>query len=447
MNNTINDLDVYTLNALGPYNHGTWVGPNGSLGAEEALEGRANHIVSTFVRWIQSKYTPVEISAMTMIDIGCYDGFLSVAIEKKLKFKRMVGLEPRDKNIAKGKAARAYCNISTDIEFIQGDISSLEASGCVYDIVFCCGVFHHLENLDLAVKILRKCCSRAIFVDSMAYVSSKQIWFKELYDSINRRIIEPKDIIYRFIPKVYAVSGFKFETNYSDGSAVGFSVVNIPSPEQVEMTLEANGFGEIERLCEGEDYQRVIKSKLRSAPIVTIAARINEEAEIPKRISDYIISYECSMILRELGEVIGGAFLRLHHGKSTLLDNLLVLMLSSQNPLIFKYLVPLLMKALQLDSEQKEIVRSIKYSPKDKIRFEIAKILFFNSQIEQAIAVLDSIISRPNSDWRTCYRSFAFFAFLKEKDDTLSVEKFKKLCLLANAQFPLEEFLQRARRA
>ena len=103
------NVDVYELNALGPYNHGTWSGNGRTLGAEEALEGRAGHIVGMFVSGIKKHYSAEQLAEMTMVDVGCYDGFLSVEIEKQVRLKKITAVEPRRKNIRKGEIARRFC--------------------------------------------------------------------------------------------------------------------------------------------------------------------------------------------------------------------------------------------------------------------------------------------------------------------------------------------------
>jgi len=97
-----------------------------------------------------------EIKSFSLVDIGCYDGYLTAEIEKALPFKRIVGVEPRLKNIDKGKKIRKYLNLTTSIEFRQGDIDLIANEGEAFDIVFCSGVLHHIENVTEVLKKLKK---------------------------------------------------------------------------------------------------------------------------------------------------------------------------------------------------------------------------------------------------------------------------------------------------
>ena len=133
---------------------GTWIGNDRAWARKNPLkDGRTTS--SQHLSIVKTNYTTEELAGMTMVDVGCYDGFLSVEIEKRLKFKENDGVEPREKNISKGRMARQFCGIGPQVEFTIGDIASLASSGQTFDIVFCSGVFHHLEYR-LGGKILEK---------------------------------------------------------------------------------------------------------------------------------------------------------------------------------------------------------------------------------------------------------------------------------------------------
>jgi len=439
------NIDVHKLNALGPYNHGTWIGNDRTLGAEESLEGRANHIVETFVDCIKSNYTTEELASMTMVDVGCYDGFLSVEIEKRLKFKKMTGVEPREKNISKGRIARQFCGIKTQVEFAIGDIASLASSGQTFDIVFCSGVFHHLENIDWAVKSLKKICTKSIFIESQVYFSPRNSIFKKIYDRFNFRIIEPKDVIYKLVPKSYSISGFKFETNYYDGSASGFSLVTVPSPETIQMTLEANGFNDVRILSMGADYRKHIRSQLRDSPLAFLHAKQGTSTDdLSSKISEYVLEYEKSMLFEPLSPKLNGVFTRYYSNKNNVSDRLLLRLLTSKHPIVFKAIMPTILSHFCETKPQKEIVSNIKFSGRDKILFEVAKIFHRNGEYQPALAVLNEIVGKPNADWRVTYRAFALMTIIHLKtNDFESARKYKDLCLLANPNFPISRMIEK----
>ena len=72
------NFDKIKLNAYGPYNHGVWENPkiNKKVGDEEFLTGRSNYIFEKFSEFM-SKFTKDQISKMSIIDIGGYDGWFT----------------------------------------------------------------------------------------------------------------------------------------------------------------------------------------------------------------------------------------------------------------------------------------------------------------------------------------------------------------------------------
>lgn len=226
-----NQATVMEINAMGPYNHGTWKNNGIEIGNEESLKGRAKAIVESFYQTIISTYTLDQIKEMTLCDIGCYDGYLTTEIEKLLPFKKIIGIEPRAKNIKKGQTIRDFLNIKTTVEFRQGSIETLTNNNENFDIVFISGVFHHLENIAQEIKNLYKITKTALFIETQCYSTlTNNSFIKSAITNFNNRVIEPKDLIYNFIPKQVGLAGFKIETNYFDGSANRFSCCNRTQP-------------------------------------------------------------------------------------------------------------------------------------------------------------------------------------------------------------------------
>ena len=135
--------DIFKLNSFQPYIHGVWKNDKVSIGNEEALEGRNKLIIDQFEKIISKSFSTDEIKKLRLIDIGSYDGHLSIEIEKKFPFKEIVSLEPRKKNFEKGKFIREYLNVNTKVKFLNGNLEDVKDK---FDIVFCVGVLHHLER-------------------------------------------------------------------------------------------------------------------------------------------------------------------------------------------------------------------------------------------------------------------------------------------------------------
>lgn len=73
---------IHSINAIDPFAHGVWKNQTEKIGDEEALSGRAQAIIDNFKYVMLNKYSLEEIKNFSLIDIGCYDGYLTTEIEK-----------------------------------------------------------------------------------------------------------------------------------------------------------------------------------------------------------------------------------------------------------------------------------------------------------------------------------------------------------------------------
>ena len=123
------------LNAHGPFDHGLWseltnnpeLKLRSSLVSGGIFHERSRKLVKQITEIIASRYSKEELSQMTILDVGCYDGWIITQVAENLNFKSAVGVEPRIKNIQKGQFARTFFNIETEVVFLQGEIESLDS--------------------------------------------------------------------------------------------------------------------------------------------------------------------------------------------------------------------------------------------------------------------------------------------------------------------------------
>ena len=161
-----NKIKRFWLNSFQPYAHGTWTNGNQTIGDEEALTGRNELILNQFEKIMLKNFSLDEIKKMRILDIGSYDGQTSYQIEKRLPFKEIVSVEPRKKNFLKGKFVRDYLKIKTNVTFINCNLEDIKEK---FDIIFCVGVLHHLENINDFLKQLCNLCDKSIFIDCVSY--------------------------------------------------------------------------------------------------------------------------------------------------------------------------------------------------------------------------------------------------------------------------------------
>ncbi|CAM8365218.1 AdoMet_MTases domain containing protein [Candidatus Methylopumilus universalis] len=433
---TTREREIHSINAIGPFVHGVWKNQTEKIGDEEALTGRAHAIIDNFKYVMLSKYSIEEIKNFSLVDIGCYDGYLTTEIEKTLPFKKIVGIEPRKKNIDKGIKVRKYLNLHTSIDFRVGDIDTVTQEGEVFDIVFCSGVLHHIENVTEVLRKFKKITRKGIFIECQCYSSLIHNKFiKKLVSNFYSKVIEPKDIIYRFIPKIIGMCGYKIETDYYDGSAKGLSVVCVPSPAYLQTSLIGVGFSNPEITLKPIDYRKKIFSQLRDFRAVCVFANSENSGDITSKIDFYTQSYERDLITKILSKDLLNKIGMLEN--KNILNLFFQFFIQKQFNRNLQKIVNKIIEIMGKDNLSIEILKNIKYKPKDKINFEYAKYKISTGDLDSGIEILLKIVGESNADWRTCYRTFAMLAIIYRQQGNISnYTYFKDLLLTANPNYP-----------
>jgi 2-polyprenyl-3-methyl-5-hydroxy-6-metoxy-1,4-benzoquinol methylase len=412
------------FNAYKPYEHGVWENNSKSIGGEENLEGRTNLILQSFKNVIKNHFSINQIKNMTVLDYGSYDGYFSVEIEKMFPFKKIVSLEPRKKNYLKGEYVRNYLKINSNVEFVNDHIENIDET---FDIVFCCGVLHHIDNInEFTQKILKK-CKKLIFIESLVYDS--RIRFLNFFlNKLNIKLTEPKDIIYKNTDKFVGLVTYKYETDYVDGSCVKYlSLVSLPDYNFLKQVFFINNW-KLNTFMSAKEYKKSIKLRNRVfSSAIFYATQSNNSIKdlVKKKIYEYEKFYLTTFIpLRILNIIYKYNFLRIF-----------ILLFLKKNEFVY------------------EIIYNFKYNFNDKILFEKAKNLLKNKNIYKCARILFKIISNVKSDYRTVYRSFALLGFLysfklnrnidnnnnRERERELVEQNdYLKLLKISNENYPLE---------
>ena len=403
----LTEKQVELCNAYGPYSHGVWSGKNGSYGNEEALNGRGQFLFSTIKELIEEKFTISEIENLSIIDVGCYDGWLLCQLES-LPFKKLVGLEPRKKNIDKGQAIRDILGVQTRCEFVAASIEEIPTTfNEKFDIVICTGLFHHLTSTSIGAKNLRLICKNFLFLETICTPSKYQT--EELKSDL-----ELKDIPYMFGEQIFGFSGHKFESSYYDGSASDLSVVSIPSPDALKMFLSVADFSNIEIVSSPEIYKKVFGESWRNFDAICMTADITKTDESGIAES-WILAYEAGILNTLLDRDIIDKIIKEIQNKQSISYQFQKKFLSdsSNNPgdmnIKIDNLPEKVYDLIKSFNFEEEILKNIKYAPQEKISFELAKHQIDSGELNTAKETLLSITQKYNSDRRIVYRSFAFF--------------------------------------
>ena len=402
-------LEIFELNSYQPFVHGVWKSENKSIGDEESFQGRNEFIIKEFKKIILKKFKLDEIKKFTVLDIGSYDGHTSLDIEKILPFKKIVSLEPRKKNILKGKFVRNYLKIKTRVKFIQGTIDNLKER---FDIVFCAGVLHHLDDINGFIKKIGKIAKKSIYLENLSY-NPKNKLTSSFLNKINIKIVEPKDIIYKFKNKNVGICAYKYETNYYDGSTIDdLSVVSLPDTTYLEQILFVNNF-KTEILLDGKEYFQNKKEKFRNYSTSIIYAEKNLDNNVLLLIKNITYQYEYNYLNTHLSPKI--------------------LSLVSKYKILHKFFL----YSTNRNNFEREIILNFKYNFEDKINLEKAKLFLKDKKIFRATRCLMSIIGKLNADYRSCYRAYALLSFIYKKQKEKS-KFFTDLLLNCNPKYPLK---------
>lgn len=448
------NTEIHLLNAHGPYEHGIW-GEDGA--SQESLKSKAGtllffkrsfDLVERISTDLLKIFTLEELQQMTILDVGCYDAWILNQLNRKFGFRRAVGIEPREKNIQKGRYAREHYSIQTNIEIFQGTIASANSvlKDEKFDIVLCLGTLHHVESTPSAVEMLSNLSRDLLFIDSMVIDQPKK-------DSKNiLRLLNLKDIAYLGSKKDWAIAAYKFETPYFDGSSADTSIVNVPEERLIRMALEMSSFSIISSSSPEKSFYNKSFQKLRGVKESFLLAR---KIVAPTSVDrNWWLQKAVKHEENNAFEILNLPVLEMWLKKIGLLEEF-ALLTRFNRPLIFServksrlmffysenpvgFVQRMVYLRLHIDAPQGEILTNISRSPIDKCRLEVAKILIEQKDFSNAITELAKILNREGADWRSFYRAtyLSMIASFKESD-VEGQEYFENLLQIANPAWPI----------
>ncbi len=428
---TLSSEKIELINAHGPYNHSVWTYEGVTITNEERLAGRVDLIAKKIRESILKNFTMAEIQEMSIVDIGCYDGWILQQLSD-LPFAEIVGVEPRESNINKAKEIRELLGIQSRIRFEMGDIDSIGKQK--FDIVICTGVLHHVACISMAIHQLRSICNKMLFVETICLSST------HITKSLKKEI-EMKDIAYFDRAKICGITGQKFESSYYDGSTNKMEVVSVPSVESLLMYLEIEGFDNIQTVIDPRSYSPIWKKKGRLANAVAICALAGKDDNtLMSNESESIANYELGLMKTVLDRRFIEPLYKVFHLREKyfptsifVLNSLLYVRSSNWLSGLFWSINKVWLK----NESALEIVKNLKYNPEDKLCLEYGKILYKEQDYEKAISVLKDITHKVNADWRSVYRSFCLLSKIyRELGQEREAERYKELCLISNSKFP-----------
>jgi hypothetical protein len=99
---------------------------------------------------------PGDVQHLRIADLGCLEGGYTVEFAR-LGFQAL-GLDVREANIEACRYVKAQVNLP-HLDFVRDDVWNIEKYG-VFDAIFCCGLFYHLDRprefLDLLSRVTKR---------------------------------------------------------------------------------------------------------------------------------------------------------------------------------------------------------------------------------------------------------------------------------------------------
>jgi len=419
--------EIEELNAYGPYNHAVWRGRGVTITHEESLTGRAEFLSALVRKVLVESFSAEEMSELTVVDIGCYDGWLLEQLAD-LPIRRLVGVEPRGRNLEKGNKVRQILRIGSRVEYRVGSIESLGQES--FDVVICTGLLHHLESVGDAIRKLRSICRRKLILETMclsdAHVTADFV-----------RDLEPKDIIYFGRAPTVGLSGHKFESSFYHGSATSPAIVSVPTLSAIRMFLEHLGFLNIKVLVAPSSYwSGIVKRPGKACCLVADPGPVTNLVSQAGQILDYERGMVGTLLPETLVRTLFARFCRSSTAASSSLSGRLVRSYVVGPNWLSQILLRIVRYAWKKPFEA-EIIKNLRYAPADKVAFEMAKIHFADGNFAVGIETAKEITGRLNADWRSTYRSFLLLTWAYRRlHDPVAAKRYEELCRISNPELP-----------
>jgi tRNA (mo5U34)-methyltransferase len=145
------------VRALGPWFHDLEI---------RGVRTAPDHPLGNFLEelWLQVEPAfPVEMTGMTVLDIGCNAGFYSLKLHQR--GARVTGIEHDPRYLEQARFAAEA--LGADIEYHLMDVYDVERLGRRFDFVLFMGVFYHLRHPLLALDRVAKLVRRRLVFQSL----------------------------------------------------------------------------------------------------------------------------------------------------------------------------------------------------------------------------------------------------------------------------------------
>lgn len=171
-----------------------------------------------------------RINTITSVDIGCHEGYYSVALAQ-MGVKSILGIDAREDNL---KRARFIAQIlQLPIEYQAGTLESLTTTRR-FDLTLCLGLLYHVENPVLCIRNLASITNELCLIETQVVDEVEGI-----AETGARDWRQPYRGILALIDESHEIAGGNRESGIS-------SIAAYPSPNALTFMLRSAGFHHIE---------------------------------------------------------------------------------------------------------------------------------------------------------------------------------------------------------
>lgn len=128
---------------------------------DEGVTMGTHHVFLSAKRVLDAIF-PGDKSAYRLADLGCLEG--GYAVEFARMGFQVLGIEVRESNFAACSYVKANTSLP-NLKFVRDDAWNIAKHG-TFDVMFCCGLFYHLDRPRKFLRLLADVTSKALILNT-----------------------------------------------------------------------------------------------------------------------------------------------------------------------------------------------------------------------------------------------------------------------------------------
>lgn len=136
----------------------------------EGATTKSRRVQRRFRRRLRLMHIPADLSGMTVLDIGAWDGYFSFEFERR-GAKRVLAIDVWDNDPQLQTFLLAREILNSKVEYLRMDAHDLSPDKVgVFDLVFCAGLLYHLRHPLLALEKMRNVTANRLILETSSLI-------------------------------------------------------------------------------------------------------------------------------------------------------------------------------------------------------------------------------------------------------------------------------------